>query len=316
LRMEADLRSILMDRLVPAVERISRSQFIVPSNGGKKPIASCLPEAKPRPGVVRSNQAAGKYAAHSHQIKWVFGLSGQTELVLQGNRFLVESGDLGFIPQNTPYLVGGAERRQRFNLLWFCCHPRESRISIHSTSGQGTNHSQMIDEARIEGRPDLAKCFIRTVEETQSRTRGWCSFLRSSVNEVLLGAMRHIDKHGNGLTAAENQKGMIEIAQAFIEENYAQPLTLKEISRKVFLSPNYFSTLFAKTTGKTVFDYVQQVRLDEARRLLAETSLPVRQVARQTGYLNAAHFTRAFKQQASVTPREYRKASQETVCRK
>jgi AraC-like DNA-binding protein len=300
--MNVDLRSIIMEKLVPAIERISRGQFIVPNNGGKKPFG-------PIPSIGLKGSAANAYSMHPHQIKWVYGLSGKAELVLNGNRYVVEQGDLGFIPPNTPYLECAFERRQNFQLLWFCCFPQKNRITIHSTSYQGANHFQVLDEARIENRPDLAKSFIRTVDEVQARTRGWCSYLRANVNEVLLGTMRHIEQHGNGLTPVQKQKGMIEIARAYIQTNFMRPLTLKEISHEVFLSPNYFTTLFAKATGMTVFDYVQQVRLEESRRLLAETALPVRQVARQSGYHNVAHFTRTFKLQSGVTPRDFRKST-------
>jgi AraC-like DNA-binding protein len=304
--MDADLRSILMDRLVPAIERIPRLQFVVPNSGGKKAFAPYPSNSITQPGV--DLPGAGTYGSHPQFIKWVYGLSGKAELALNGNRYAIEPGDLGFIPPKTPHLQRAIDRKQPFEVLWFCCLPLSNRMTIHSCSYQGGNRYQSIEEAIIEDRADLAKYFVRTVDEVQTRTRGWCSFLRASVNEVLLGAMRHLEEHGSGLSAAENQRGMVEIAKAYIQSNFARALTLKEISREVFLSPNYFSSLFAKATGMTVFDYVQQVRLEEARRLLRETSLPVRDVARQTGYQNAAHFTRTFKLQARQSPREFRNA--------
>jgi len=307
--MGVELRSIFMDILVPAIERIPRLQFIVPNNGGKKPFA---PYSSNQNGNAPT-PAIGTYSSHPHQIEWFYSLSGKAELVLNGNRYAVEPGDLGFIPPSTPHLERAFSRRQSFNLLWFCCFPRNSRIKIHSSSYQGGNRFQVIEEANIENRPDLAKYFVRTVEEVNTRTRGWCSFLRASVNEVLLSAMRHLDQHGNGLSSVENQIGIVEIAKAYVQANFARTITLKEISREVFLSPNYFSTLFAKATGMTVFDYVQQVRLEEARRLLLESNLPVRTVARQSGYPTAAHFARTFRLQVGQSPRDFRNTAHAKV---
>jgi len=294
--MGAELHAILMDKLVPAIERIPRLQFVLPNTGGKKPFAPLEPRS-------------GRCESHADRIEWVYGLSGKAELAMAGQRYAIESGDLGIIPPGTPYLERVFDRRQNFQLLWFCCQPRKNRVSIRSSRYAGGAGIQTVDEAIIETRPDLTALFVRTVDEVQSRTRGWCSLLRASVNEVLLAAMRHLEKCGTGLSAEENQKTMVENAKAYIQSGFARPLTLKEISSEVYLSPNYFSTLFAKATGMTVFDYVQQVRLDEARRLLEETKLPVRDVARQTGYPTAAHFARTFKQLTGASPREFRNAS-------
>jgi AraC-like DNA-binding protein len=303
--MGVEIETLLMDRLIPAIERINRTQFIVPNSGGKKPLGPFVPNASQSGGV-----ASATYGGDPDLIKWAYGLSGKAELALNGNRYALESGDLAFVPQNTPHQQRVFERRQNFQVLWFTCCTQTNRIQIFTTSYQGGNQIQVINGAIIEKRQDLARWFERTVEEVQTRTRGWCSYLRANVNEALLGAMRHLEQHGNGLTKAENQRGMVDLAKAYIQSRYAKPITLKEISREVYLSPNYFSMLFAKATGMTVFDYVQKVRLDEARRLLAETNLPVRDIARQTGYSTAAHFTRSFGQRVGCSPRKYRNAGE------
>src|SRR5438132_8219134 len=94
----AELHQLLMDRLIPAIERINRTQFVVPNSGGKKPLGPFVPETS-RNGTV----STGPYGSHPDLIKWAYGLSGKAELALNGNRYSLESADLAFVPQNTPH---------------------------------------------------------------------------------------------------------------------------------------------------------------------------------------------------------------------
>jgi AraC-like DNA-binding protein len=311
-RMGAELQTIITETMLPAIERLKREQLIVPGGAGKEPFA---PYNKPelasplsQHGVEIQDAGVPSYGEHHNLIEWVFGISGKAELALDGQRYEVNGGDLAVIPMRKPHLERIFERKQSFHLLWFCAFPHKNSVTVHSSSYHGGNRFQLIESAAIDGRHDLCPLYVRSADEALTRGKGWVNLIRATVIEVLVRAVRHLEERGTGLTPVASRGSMVEIAKSYIQAHFSRPLTLKEISKEVFLSPNYFSTLFAQATGSTVFDFVQMVRLDEAQRLLKETRLPVRDVAKHAGFQTAAHFTRSFRQQTGASPREFRRA--------
>ncbi|MBW4083681.1 response regulator [Paenibacillus sp. S150] len=92
----------------------------------------------------------------------------------------------------------------------------------------------------------------------------------------------------------------------YIHENYHKPLDLAMVSNHVSLNYAYFSNLFKKSIGKGFAEYLRDVRLDKARRLLAETEHKIVEVAAMVGYESYKSFTRAFRDVMDMQPTEYR----------
>ncbi|MEF2246726.1 response regulator [Paenibacillus sp. IITD108] len=92
----------------------------------------------------------------------------------------------------------------------------------------------------------------------------------------------------------------------FIHENYYKPLDLAMVSNHVSLNYAYFSNLFKKNVGKGFAEYLRDVRMDKARRLLAETEHKIIEVAAMVGYESYKSFTRAFRDAMGMQPTEYR----------
>lgn len=92
----------------------------------------------------------------------------------------------------------------------------------------------------------------------------------------------------------------------FIHENYHKPLDLAMVSNHVSLNYAYFSNLFKKNVGKGFAEYLRDVRLDKARRLLAETEHKIIEVAAMVGYESYKSFTRTFREAMNMQPTEYR----------
>ena len=99
----------------------------------------------------------------------------------------------------------------------------------------------------------------------------------------------------------------IRAARKLIEQNLKEPLTLQTVSRKVGLSANYFSRVFAEQTGDTFNEYVTRRRMEEALRLLRETDCKIYEVAERVGIPSYRYFSSLFKNWTGLTPREYRK---------
>ena len=84
-------------------------------------------------------------------------------------------------------------------------------------------------------------------------------------------------------------------------------LSLKRFANELFLNTSYLSSLFKKETGMTLTDYVNQHRVNFAKRLLKSTTLSIQAVATAVGISDIHYFTRLFRRETGYSPREYRK---------
>ncbi len=94
----------------------------------------------------------------------------------------------------------------------------------------------------------------------------------------------------------------------FIERHHAERISLKDVAAAVHLSPGHLTTLIRRRTGRTVQQWITERRMVAARRLLAETDLPVEEVGRRAGYADAVYFVRSFRAMHAITPLRWRRA--------
>ena len=92
-----------------------------------------------------------------------------------------------------------------------------------------------------------------------------------------------------------------------IDASIASDLSLKRFANELFLNTSYLSSLFKKETGMTLTDYVNKNRISNAKRLLKSTTLSIQAVAAAVGIPDIHYFTRLFRRETGLSPREYRK---------
>ena len=97
-----------------------------------------------------------------------------------------------------------------------------------------------------------------------------------------------------------------EIA-SYINTHYKNPVHLENVAELFFLSPAHLSRSFRKVTGFTFTEYLNQVRIKEAKQLLANPSLSLTYIAHEVGYQSSTHFSRVFRSVCFLSPREFRK---------
>ena len=95
----------------------------------------------------------------------------------------------------------------------------------------------------------------------------------------------------------------------YIEVNLHQSLTVTELATVAGLSPTHFNRLFRQTTGQSPYRYVRRQRLDQAERLIVETQLPFRDIARSLGFSDQSHLNRMLRADRGLTPGQLRRAA-------
>ena len=93
----------------------------------------------------------------------------------------------------------------------------------------------------------------------------------------------------------------------YLHSNFSSKITLEDIGRISFFSPNYCESVFKRETGRSVIDYLLEVRMTEAKKLLAEGSVSLSAVSDAVGFDDYNYFSRIFKKRTGYTPSEYRR---------
>ncbi len=138
------------------------------------------------------------------------------------------------------------------------------------------------------------------------------SFVENAVRnqEVFIGEVKAILQKllcWRNSRATGRYSDVILRAKKFIDENFADPdICLRSVAQEVNFSPNHFSTVFSQDCGMTFIEYLTQVRVSQAKKLLKSTDKKSADIAYEVGFNDPHYFSFIFKKEVSLSPREWR----------
>lgn len=131
-------------------------------------------------------------------------------------------------------------------------------------------------------------------------------YVLTNNENVVIGTFG-LSKHLNKSHASTSSMDAVKIPVDFIRENYQRSITVKDIAQLSHLSISALERRFKKHLGLTPKQFINQIRLENARRLLIETQLPIAQIAHETGFTDNSYFTRQFMKYFEELPTTLRK---------
>lgn len=228
-------------------------------------------------------------------------LSGSARLLIDGKCHVIEAGNIYFI---SGFMLNRHECDHEMDLYWVHFSPQSLHLRYvldHADSFHCWNSAEApFTPKSLEIIPRLFndsgsdRPTLR-IDHPDSDTCRVQSILLYMLADLLKNPVM-IDYSFERLEAAIN----------FMNANYRETPSLKEIAQKSNLAPNYFHRLFKKMFGTTPQNYMTRRRMDEARQLLSTTQLSVKEVADHTGYDNEFYFSRTFKKHINVSPSHFR----------
>lgn len=165
---------------------------------------------------------------------------------------------------------------------------------------------------------DHALTFVFTDEETTELSALFALLLRTqnrharydekivqNVLETIVLSLLERLPHG---TVFEDSDPLLP-ALRYLHEHYADDPSLDELAKVVHLHPAYFSRLFRKAVGRTFTEYVTDLKIAHAKKLLLSERFSVLDVCFQSGFSSINHFIRTFKKRTGVTPSAFKNAA-------
>lgn len=102
-----------------------------------------------------------------------------------------------------------------------------------------------------------------------------------------------------------NKERHIEMAKEYIMHNYQKEITISDVARRVGVTSNYLANIFALYNQKAPKIYLTELRMEQAKKLLATRKYKVKDVGKMVGYKNQLHFSSEFKKYTGLSPLNY-----------
>ncbi len=229
-----------------------------------------------------------------------------------------------YVKENQYYLINHCSQ-ERFVCEELCCQ-KKLAIDIHISRQQfdlifgDFIHSYLIDRALEEKYLNVSPFFqITTSMKFVLQQMLDCPFrenikqvyLESKSMEMLVLALdqMHDSKNTHSIKLHSDDIDRIHEARRILLEEMENPPSLVKLAQRAGLNDRKLKEGFKQVFGTTVFGYLHEQRLQEAKRLLQETNLSIAEVAYAVGFANRGYFAAAFRKQFGENPKEYRKKS-------
>ena len=136
-------------------------------------------------------------------------------------------------------------------------------------------------------------------------------YLEGKILELIALRLAQLSDGGTprpGAVLTRRQIERLHEARALVTARMASPPSLRELSREVALSTTLLKRGFRQLFGETVFEHLRNLRLEQAREMLADRDVSVKEAAHAVGYASLSHFARAFGQRFGASPRLWARA--------
>ena len=107
------------------------------------------------------------------------------------------------------------------------------------------------------------------------------------------------------LECSADAAGLIDAVKHYIRQHYREDLTRNELAEVVHITPNYLSKRFHTETGMSLREYINQLRIEDAKRLLLSTNTTISEIASEVGFDNISYFSTVFRKLCGVSPIEW-----------
>jgi YesN/AraC family two-component response regulator len=165
---------------------------------------------------------------------------------------------------------------------------------------------------------ELLTCLVRAaieddplMESMIERNHSWTEQIihSESFEDLSEALMRALDDFIDGIYLHGVNRSNVHVHKAleYIGDNYAQPISLKDVAEHVGLSSCRLAHLVKDYTGKTVLQSIKSIRIRRAQELLMHSSMSCAEVGYEVGFGDKSYFTYHFKRHTGMTPAAYRR---------
>lgn len=248
--------------------------------------------------------------SHFHSTYEIYYLmSGKREFFIQDRTITINEGDVVMIAPNILHRTTNAERPKHERLIINMHERYFSPDGSHKDALQPLlERDYLIMNGSLRSRQPIETLSRAIIQEVQERGNGFELFTQTLAVQLLILCCRHFRQHdAEPLAAPSPMHERVSEIVRYINEHYMEELSLHLLADRFYISPYYLSRSFKEATGFAFVEYVNSVRIKEAKKLLESSSMKVNLIARKVGFGSVTHFGRVFKAVTGNAPLHYRR---------
>ncbi|MBO5196889.1 MAG: helix-turn-helix transcriptional regulator [Clostridia bacterium] len=254
--------------------------------------------------------------AHIHNaIELLYVNEGSFTTILGETEYYIEKGDLLLIRTGVIHRIfSGSEEKNSYYVIKiapslifdFAVDSNASKYILNLKLGEGKKCKWT--KAELEG--TQLKAITESIINEHSKD-DYCSdiAIKSGCAQILMHILRETEGDGSSQAVSEATDEVIRLIYKAIEHiynNFQRKVTALECSKAVGMSYSYFSRTFKSVTGKTFSEFLEDIRLDNAKKLLLTTDKAVAEIAFESGYNDTCYFIAEFRKKSGLTPKQFR----------
>ncbi|MGG1554815.1 helix-turn-helix domain-containing protein [Paenibacillus ferrarius] len=238
-------------------------------------------------------------------------LSGKREFFIKDRTMVMQEGDVIIIAPNILHRTTNADQPRHERLI---VNMHESYMAAVNGTYRDTlqplfDNEYLVVRCSLQDRLAIEALAQAIVREMQERKSGFDMYAQTLVLQLLIICCRHVkmNRQDSVESPSPMHERISEIVR-YMNENYAQELSLQVLADTFYVSPYYLSRFFKEATGFTFVEYLNSVRVKEAKKLLEHSGMKVSLIAKKVGFGSVTNFGRVFKSVTGHVPLYYRKA--------
>jgi AraC-type DNA-binding domain-containing proteins len=262
---------------------------------------------------LKDNIGQGEnYKRHWHEhLQFYYFVSGKAVLECGHNRFSANKGDITIINSNELHYIEGLSD----DLSFYVIRIDPTFLFSNQVDLLQTKYLTPLAQSRIsfqnliENDTQVTDCIMRIIQEYFSRKIGFELSVKASVYQLIVLLLRGYVAKILSKEEFEEKTSIlrrIDSVFQFIQDHYAEKISLSELAENVNISTCHFCRTFKQMTGKTTTDYINGVRLEKAIALLERKELNMTEIAIRCGFDSVNYFSRLFKRYYHTSPTEFR----------
>lgn len=228
--------------------------------------------------------------------QWIQTISGTGELYYNNQRYLVTPNTGLLIPAHVPH----SYRRVSDHWIthWYSFNGSQMQTLLKNL--ELTELTIITPKDGLQLAHDIEEIFSLATTNYFSNSFKISTRLYQTLDSIYASFC------DNGSVRTGSKASQLNIAIAYIQQNYMNDLSIDEIAETIHVSPQYLCRIFKEQLSLRPFEYVQQVRIDKAKSLLLQSPTPkIESILESVGFQNPSYFTSTFKKKEKMTPRDF-----------
>ena len=229
------------------------------------------------------------------------------EYLVGAERYRLQKGDIVFIPpgiSHRPLLPENMDEPYIRDVLWISAEFINTLEDEFSNPLSFQKNQCALIRTTNTRWEFLEILFQLGVKEEEQRRVNWETTVLGNTMLILSYLQRAYTEHTAEPMYAEKPQ-LLDRVMNYIENHYAQHITIKDLARQFYISDSSISHLFKQRMGVSIYHYITQRRLIGAKNLIQQ-GVPLEHIAPRVGFTDYSSFYRAFKQEYGISPRQYR----------